>query len=247
MKLTDFFTIIEANHTFQNPTSEAKLDWLIDYCNVTDGQRILDLGCGRAWLLRRLIKRYAVEAEGIEFIDGFADEARELAAAQVGRGSLNVITADAKTVQPKPRHFDLGLCIGASFAIGSFEEMLDWLRPQVCIGGMIALGDIYARDKPVPPESAKHFSGGAQRSLQDTANMLNENGLRLVGLIDSSLDDWDRYESQHWHAADTWLQNNPDHPERAEFEAMLEPFKRDHINSDRDALGWALFVCRVLD
>ncbi|MCR9276513.1 MAG: methyltransferase domain-containing protein [Pseudomonadaceae bacterium] len=246
MKLTDFFSIIEANHTFQNPTSEAKLDQMISYCNVADGQRILDVGCGKAWLLRRLISRYAVQADGIEFIDSFADEADTLAAAQPSKGSLTITKADARTVSPKPAHYDLGLCIGASFAIGSFEEMLAWLRPQIRIGGMMAVGDIYARATPVPPESAKHFSGGAVRSLQDTAKMLDENGLRLVGLIDSSLDDWDRYESLHWHAADAWLQNNPDHPERNEFEALIEPFKRDHIHSDRESLGWSLFVCRVL-
>lgn len=247
MNIVDFFTILEANHTFQNPTSEAKLDQLIDYCNVEDGQRILDVGCGKAWLLRRLIKRYAVDADGIEFMDSFADEGRALAAKQTSKGRLNVTTSDAKSVEPKPAHYDLGLCIGASFAIGTFEDMLAWLRPQVRKGGMIAVGDIYARSKPVPPASAKHFAGGAERSMQDTADLLDKNGLRLVGLIDSSLDDWDRYESMHWHAADRWLQNNPDHPQRTEFQAMFEPFKRDHIHSDREALGWALFACRVLD
>lgn len=247
MNIVDFFSIIEANHTFQNPTSKTKLDWLTDYCNIQDGQRILDLGCGKAWLLRRIISRHDVEADGIEFIPGFANEAQALAAKQASKGKLNIMTADARTVEPKPGRYDLGLCIGASFAIGSFEDMLGWLRPQIRAGGMMAVGDIYARALPVPEKSAKHFSGGAQRSLQDTADMLDRDGLRLVGMIDSSLEDWDRYESQHWHAGDQWMRNNPDHPERDDFQAMLQTFKNEHIHSDRDALGWALFVCRVLD
>ena len=74
---------------------------------------------------------------------------------------------------------------------------------------------------------------------------MNRDGLRLVALIDSSTDDWDRYENAHWLAAEAWVQQHPDHPDVAEFVRQVEGFKHDHLNYDRDALGWALFVSRV--
>jgi kynurenine formamidase len=46
MKLIDYFSVIERRHAFQNPTSERKLDRLIEYCGVADGMHVLDVGCG---------------------------------------------------------------------------------------------------------------------------------------------------------------------------------------------------------
>lgn len=46
----DFHEIVEEFRTYQNPTSEEKLDRLIDYCAIEDGHSVLDPGCGKAWL-----------------------------------------------------------------------------------------------------------------------------------------------------------------------------------------------------
>ena len=140
---------------------------------------------------------------------------------------------------------DVGFCIGASFAVGTFEEMLAHLKLAVKPGGILAMGDIYAKTESMPEQSAKHFAGGKQRSLADTAEMLNKDGLTLIGIIDSSDDDWDRYESLHWFVADRWLRENPDHNERDEFHQLNEQWKHDHIKYDRPTLGWGLFICRV--
>jgi hypothetical protein len=123
--------------------------------------------------------------------------------------------------------------------------MLMWLRPFVKSGGVLGIGDIYARSLPVPPQSAVHFSNGAHRTLAATLDMLAGAGLKLIGLIDSSNDDWDEYESLHWMAADFWLRTNPDHPDRATFLAADKKFREDHLAFDRSALGWAIWVCRV--
>jgi hypothetical protein len=123
--------------------------------------------------------------------------------------------------------------------------MLAWLRPYVRRGGIIAIGDIYARSRSIPAQSAEHFAGGPVRTLQDTVLRLNQDGLTLIGLIDSSLDDWDRYESRHWRAAESWARRNPDHPDLQEVWDRSEGFKLNHLQFDRDALGWALFISRV--
>jgi len=61
------------------------------------------------------------------------------------------------------------------------------------------------------------FSGGTPRSLAGTTNLLNTDGLTLIGLIDSSIDDWEQYESLHWQA-DAWVKDNPDHAQGPEGE-----------------------------
>jgi hypothetical protein len=160
-------------------------------------------------------------------------------------GTIELHQLPAKRFVAPERAFDVALCIGASFAIGSFEELVPWLRRFVKPGGVIAIGDIYARRTPLPAESAAHFGRGAPRSLIDTVEALDSGALTLIGLIESSLDEWDRYESLHWRASEAWARDNPDHPGRRDFLARSAADKRRHLRHDPDALGWAMFVSRV--
>lgn len=243
--MLSYFTIVEREHTYQNPTSEEKLDLLIDYCGIGDGHRVLDVGCGKGWLLQRIAERFAVEADGVELNPAFIAEGKQRLARTHLKGRIAFHEMPAEQFGGRPGAYDVGLCIGASFAIGTFEELVAWLRSFIRPGGVMAIGDIYANAPQLAPESAEHFGGGRVRTLQQTAQYLNENGLTLVGLIDSSLDDWDRYESKHWRAAAAWMRSNPNHPELDEFRGRTEKLKNDYLQFDRGALGWALFVSRL--
>ncbi|MDX9739600.1 MAG: class I SAM-dependent methyltransferase [Gammaproteobacteria bacterium] len=57
MGIFDYYTIADRDHAWQNPTSAAKLDLLIDYCGFSNGDRVLDVGCGKGWLLQRIAER----------------------------------------------------------------------------------------------------------------------------------------------------------------------------------------------
>ncbi|HEX7071556.1 MAG TPA: class I SAM-dependent methyltransferase [Rhodothermales bacterium] len=245
MDILEYFTIVERYHTFQNPTSEAKLDRLIEYCGISDGQRTLDVGCGKGWLMQRIAERYAVEAEGVEVCGPFIEEGKERLGRTHLRGTVTFHEMPAQEYAGDKGAFDVGFCIGASFAIGTFEEAVEWLRRYVKPGGIMAIGDIYARHASIPAESAQHFGAGPVRSLSDTALHMDRNGMTLIGLIDSSLDEWDRYESLHWRTADEWARQNPTHPERCAFVGRTAHFKANHLRFDRDSLGWAIFVSRV--
>jgi cyclopropane fatty-acyl-phospholipid synthase-like methyltransferase len=245
MNIFDFFTIVERDHTYQNPTSIEKLDLLIEYCGIGDGDRVLDIGCGKGWLLRRLAERYAVQAEGIEVNRPFVEEGQAEIDRSRLKGEVRYHHIDARDFSGEKGVYDVGLCIGASFAIGTFEEALAWLQPYVRPGGVMAFGDVYARSRSLPSQSAEEFSGGPIRTLSDTAERMNRDGLSLIGLIDSSPSDWDRYESTHWRVAEEWMREHPDHPEFEEFRRQSEEFKLKHLRFDRESLGWALFVSRV--
>lgn len=241
----DYFTIVERFHTFQNPTSEQKLDRLIKYLNVSDGARVLDVGCGKAWLLRRMSASYRIDSVGIEVRRSFLDEGKALAEQSPGLGKITLLHLPAAEYSAPAGTFDIALCIGASFAIGSFEDMIRWLKPFAKPGGYLAIADIYIKSRTFPSEVVQCFSGGAVRNLIDTVEWLEASGLSLVGLIESSTYEWDAYESLHWQAVDTWLRENLDHPERASFHARSQEDKREYLTAHRDALGWAIFVCRV--
>lgn len=246
MNPIEYHKIVDVDHQQQNPTTTEKLDRVIGYCDIKDGQRVLDLGCGKGWMLRRIAAQAAISGLGVDVAAYAIEEAQERAAAQSLRGQLEFRCMPGLELAPAEQAFDVGLCIGASFAIGSFEDMLAYLKPAIRPGGLLVIGDIYARRDPMPEQSAAYFAGGAQRTLTDTADLLNGQDLSLLAIVDSSQDDWDHYENLHWVAGDRWLRENPTHPDRAAFIKAHLGYRRDHYQHDRDSLGWSLWVARVL-
>ena len=67
----------------------------------------------------------------------------------------------------------------------------------------------------------------------------------MTGVIASSRDDWDRYESLHWRVAEEWLVEHPDDPHAAEMRAGYDDARRIYLEIYRPLLGWAIFVGRV--
>jgi hypothetical protein len=61
-------------------------------------------------------------------------------------------------------------------------------------------------------------------------------------VIASSEDDWDRYETLHWQAVETWLADNSDDPDAGEIRSRHERWKWNYLRHQRDYLGWAIFV-----
>jgi cyclopropane fatty-acyl-phospholipid synthase-like methyltransferase len=245
MSDSDYFTIVERFHTFQNPTSEEKLDRLIAYLDLTEGARVLDVGCGKAWLLRRMAASHRIDGVGLEIRRSFLDEGKRHIERSPGVGQVTLIHGPAADYADHAGPFDIALCIGASFAIGPFEDLVRWLKPFVRAGGHFAIGDVYTKRPERRAVPAHFFSGGAIRTLGDTVDFLEAAGLPLVGLIESSTDEWDRYESLHWQASEAWLRENPDHPERDSFRAQVRADQHEYLTDIRDILGWAIFVCRV--
>ena len=82
----------------------------------------------------------------------------------------------------------------------------------------VAVGEPYWRTWPLPP-AAPATNEEEWLPLAATVARAESTGVRVVSLIASSEDDWDRYESLHWQTLDRWLAANPEHPQAEEFRA----------------------------
>ena len=71
-----FTTIAHAPHRFCAPVSPAAFDSLVAQACLRPGERVLDLGCGKAAMLLRLIERYAVTGVGVDLNAAFLEEGR---------------------------------------------------------------------------------------------------------------------------------------------------------------------------
>ena len=116
---------------FWNPISAAVLDQWIQELPLSASSRILDVGCGRAELLLRIIERYGCSAVGVDRAESSVVAARQSAKQRLSLGLLELRCEpfDAKTFASGT--FDMAACVGSSHAVSGFEQSLRVLSSLV--------------------------------------------------------------------------------------------------------------------
>ncbi len=58
----------------------------------------------------------------------------------------------------------------------------------------------------------------------------------------ASHDDWDAYEAGNWHGLIRWLEENPDHSDRADVLGRLRDSQDEYLSFGRYHFGWAVYI-----
>ena len=235
-----YYVVAERDHEIQNPTSAEKLRLLGERLRLGPGSRVLDVASGRGGPALLLAREFGCSVEGVEIAPEFHGAAVERVAAA---GLADLVTfrlGDASHEAFPAASYDAALCIGASFVWGSLAGTLDALEPVVRPGGHVVVGEPFWRRLPLPDDYEDR--NDPLTTLEGTVAIFESGGLRAVAVIASSEDDFDRYETLHWHAVETWLAESADDPHAPEVRALHERAKRVYLRHGREYLGWALFV-----
>ena len=233
-----YYAIAERDHDIQNPTSREKIRLLGEWLRLGPDSRVLDVASGRGGPALVLASSFGCRITGVERAPQFAATARARVA-EAGLGELiEVVESDGRDFPLEPDAWDAALCLGATFVWDDLEGTLSALVPTVRPGGHVAIGEPYWRQRPRDGIEDRGYV-----SLPATAARIEGHGLELVGLIRSSTDDWDRYESLHWRATEDWLAEQPDDSAAREIRSANEEHKRRYLET-RDSLGWAIFLAR---
>ncbi|MBA2740469.1 MAG: class I SAM-dependent methyltransferase [Actinobacteria bacterium] len=237
-----YFVVAESAHELQNPTSKEKILEAGSLLGLGPDSRVLDVASGRGGPALFLASAYGCAIEGVEISPDFhgVADARIAAAGLANRVSFKLADASKETFAPEA--YDVALCLGASFVWGGLSGTLDALDPVVRPGGHIVVGEPYWRSLPLPEDYEDRSLPFT--TLEGTVDIIESGGLAVVSMLDSSLDDWDRYETQHWDALERWLAATPEHPDAGEIRARYEREKRNYLRHQRELLGWAIFVGR---
>jgi SAM-dependent methyltransferase len=225
--------IVERDHVLQNPTSAEKVRLAGEYLRLGPGSRVLDIACGKAGPALTLAQAFGCTIHGIEIREVFANAARARVEAAGLSDLIDIEVADAAQAVFDPESWDVALCFGAAFVWGQIGDAARALAPAVVPGGGVAIGEPFWRELG--------REGDDFVDLPATVARFESAGLDLTGLVASSEDDWDRYESLHWRAAVEEITAG-----RADemFAATHREHVDRHLRRRRSELGWAIFVGR---
>jgi MPBQ/MSBQ methyltransferase len=124
-------------------TAQVRLtEVLLGFAELSDGQSVLDVGCGFGGALEVAGRRRDMELFGVNIDPRQLDICRTVA---TGNNSLSLVVADACALPFRSASFDRALCIEAMFHFRSREIFLREAANALRIGGRLVLSDILLR------------------------------------------------------------------------------------------------------
>jgi cyclopropane fatty-acyl-phospholipid synthase-like methyltransferase len=231
-----YWSIAEADIEIQNPVTDRKLRLLDDYCDIRDGLKVLDIGCGKAWMMRQWAERFSIDCTGLETNRHFIDFATAHAPK---KGTVQYIRGPAQSFRAAENSFDIVMCLGATFALGGLVETLDWMAAACKPGGSIVLGDMTLKHRP--PSAGKEI---LPHDALDTIGIVERHGAEVSATISASDADFERYISHHRHSTLRWARENPSDPRQADVLARSRADWNYYLRWIRPHLGWTIFVGR---
>lgn len=230
----DYWAIAEAEIEIQNPVTDRKLRLLDDYCDVRDGIKVLDVGCGKAWLMRQWAERHDIEGTGLETNPAFLDFARNR---RPRRGSITFLEGPAENFVPENASYDVAMCLGATFALGGFVQSVEWMVRAVKTGGAVVVGDLSLKHRPAV-NTHQHLPLDAV----ELAAVMQRHDVEVSAMISASDADFERYASHHRHATIRWAIENPSHPDHDEVLNKSADDWNYYLRQIRPHLGWTIIV-----
>ena len=228
-----------------NPLAEEDVDEMIEALELEPNAHVLDLGCGKAEILLRIVERFPdVRATGLDNSSAILAEARRQAESRVPEAKVFLLEQDVREYAPEPGSFDLVVSTGGVAFRGGVGGTLAVLAGFVASGGKLLFGEGYWREEP----SAEYLValGAAREELKDyegTIQAAVEAGLDLKRAVTSSIEDWDAYE-------DAWARNGERYADAHEDEEGVDELREWIANGraryrelgGREALGFGLFL-----
>lgn len=225
---------------FNAPLSDERAARLVAGLGPLDGARVLDLGCGWAELLLRVLA-HDPTATG-HGIDGDAAAlARGRRAAQE-RGLADRVRLDEGDLTAATDVADVVLSVGASHAWGDPADAPALLRMRVAPGGRLLLGDGFWRSPPTP---ALVDVFGELPDLPGLVRRTEAAGFRVMGVGESSQDEWDDFESRWCGGRERILLADPVGPDAGALRALVDEHRRLYLGGYRGVLGFAWLTLAV--
>lgn len=237
--------------TYMSPLSDDRAARLIDFLGSELTGTVLDVGCGWASLLVRVVAA-APDSRGVG-IDTDPDalaHGRRLAESLGVADRLELREVDSTTTGLDDVSAAAAICIGASQAWPrtdpgdermNYDGALRGLRRVVRRGGRVVFGEGIWSQPPTP--AAIGPLGGREDEmtfLPDLLELAVGNGFAIHAFHEASVDEWDVFESGYTARYATWLAaHEPDHPDAKEVAERARAQREAYLRGYRGVLGLA--------
>lgn len=239
--------IAETDHRILNPITPEKLELLGEVCRLEEGQRLLDLACGKGEMLVSWARRYGTGGVGVDLSEVFLTAARGRAKEFGVSERVSFERGDAAKYEAEPGSFDVVSCLGATWIGGGLAGTIGLMRPALRPGGLLLIGEPYWQE--TPPEEAYEAVGAEPddfATLGGTLDRFEAAGLDLVEMVLADGDSWDRYYAAQWFTISEWLRHAPaDDPDVPDMRVFLNHHRRGYLTYGRRYFGWGVFVLRT--
>jgi len=244
MDIWKFYDITHRYHEVCNPTSIAKLDELVGLLRLNPGSAVLDIACGKGELLTRLAEQYEISGIGVDISPYCVRDAVQKLRGRVPGAQIQILNMDGADYRPD-QLFDLAMCIGASWVYKGHRGTLSTLKTMTKPDALILVGEpFWLKD----PDDAYLVAENLTRDMFGThyKNVLvgEDEGLFPLYTMVSNQDDWDRYETLQWYAAEMHARDNPDDPDVPEILNRVARGRTNYLHWGRDTVGWAMYLFR---
>jgi SAM-dependent methyltransferase len=239
-----FSAIAHAEMSLWNPLAGSTLNEAIEELRLSPGARVLDLGCGRAEALRRVVERYDAHGVGVDLSPYAVAQARA-ASMELRHGTLELVEGDALSYAPEAP-FDAVLALGPGWEHDSFQTLLRQMYGVVAPGGMLLLADGYWRAEPTPEYLA--LLGATRQEMGTHAEHIRQAialGLTPLWAATATTRDWDRYEWRYLGNVERWAAEHPADPHRDDFLQRARSGRDRYLAGGREMLGFGIYLFRV--
>ena len=224
---------------WNTPLSEEHADALIASLDARGAKSVLDLGCGWAEFMIRVLRDTSVECSGVG-VDTDATllkRAADSVADDEIRQRIRFVECPAAEWSAPA---DRVICIGASHAWDDTVSALRALRKLVAPGGRLLFGEgCWERE---PTAGALAIFGDSVLSLPDLVAQASDAGWRVLGLTVADQREWDDFESGWRLGREQWLLAHPDDPRAEQVRQELDDQVREYVSEYRGVLGFCYLV-----
>jgi SAM-dependent methyltransferase len=181
--------------TFSAPLSEDRAAELIHRLPIAPGGHVLDLGCGWAELLLRIVAaRAGTTGTGVDLDRAALNRGRARAAGLGLLDRVDLVESDASTFRDRG---DLVVSVGAAHAWGGAAEALAALREHLEPGGILLYGGAFWSSEP--SFELRETFGDLPSGLEGVVQVASHIGLATLHADAATLAEWDAFEAG-WRA-----------------------------------------------
>ncbi len=238
--MTASLTPLHEDLSFNSPLSDETAATLISGLGDVGTATVVDIGCGWAELLLRILAANP-RATGIGYdTNGQAlAHGRANASARGLAERADLIEGDAATTFTG--RADVLVSIGASQVWGDNAAALAALRGHLPTGGQLIYGDGFWRQPPTP--AALAALGATPEELTDLNGLTDAAvaaGFRPYAVIEATQSEWDLFESGYSRGYERWLVAHDESD--ADFAGLrdeADAHRRGYLHGYRGVLGLA--------